>query len=222
VTKGTDRFLPSRVNLFVPNMEYAADVDEQGYAQAELGAPNAAVATQIANLATLGTTGSASYDSSLQTLAVMGLYGRQIQFVGSGATTAAVTITGYDYLGQKITELLTGNGTTPVLSVKAYARVVAASWTGGAAVNYSLGTANGLGLPYRALALERELVDGVIPAAGALVAGLATATPQTNATADPRGIYTPNAAVVPNGSRRFRPIFMVDTTALYGAAHFAA
>lgn len=222
MTKGTDRFLPTRVNLYVPNMEYSSDVDADGNHSADLGAPNAAVATQFANLATLGTTGSAVYDSTLQTQAIMGLYGRQVQLVGSGATTVAFTITGYDYLGQKITETLTGNGTTPVLSVKAYTRVVAASWTGGAAVNYSLGTAIGLGVPYRSLALSRELVDGVIPTAGALTAGLATTTTQTATTADPRGIYTPQASFVPNGSRRFAPVFFVDTKSLYGNAHFAA
>lgn len=140
-----------------------------------------------------------TFDASfLNTEAQMGRYGRNLVVVASGAATSTVTVYGRDYLGQKMAETLTLNGTTTVTGLKAFRYVdrVVAGVT--AATTIDLGVGTRLGLPYVTMKVLSEFVDNVSGTVGTLTAPVFT-DPQTLTTGDPRGTYIPNTA--PNGSR---------------------
>ena len=101
--------------MYVPAMAYSADVNFNGETRVNFGAPAAASTTAI--LATGTMTGITSTDLSSVT-AIADQYGRNIQVAASGANATAVTVNGWDYLGQPISETLTLNGATPVLGTR--------------------------------------------------------------------------------------------------------
>lgn len=223
MTAGTDRFGPTRINMFVPLMEYAADVDEQGYNRISLGIPAALNATFYQSAQSIASASNANIaDTGQFTDANMSKFGRNVTAVASGAATSTVTFTGFDYLGQKITEILTLNGTTPVLGLKAFKRVTNIAWGATGATTINTGIGNSLGLPYRSLRLDSDLVSGAVPTAGTLTAGIALSTVQSGTTGDPRGTYIANASFLPNAARDYVLVLQVDPTALHGAAHFSA
>jgi hypothetical protein len=132
-------------------------------------------------------TGITSIDLS-GVAAIPDAWGRCIQIAASGANATVVTILGWDYLGQPIAEALTLNGATPVIGNKAFKSFASAIITA-AATTLSIGTSVKLGLPYKAIRCVYEIGNGVVAAAGTLV-GPSLVDPQTNATNDPRGVYT--------------------------------
>lgn len=212
---------PQRINQRVPSMAYDANIQQGGHVYVEFGAPAAATAAAIVtaqDMTSAGTltTFAASYQPTTE--AMMGRYGRRLSVVGSGATTGTVTIKGRDYLGQSMVETLTLNGTTTVNGVKAFRYVDSITWTATAAVNLTVGTGTGLGVPYRiqTTAITNELMNGSTVAAGALTIG-STAV-QTGTTADPRGLYVPSTA--PNGTNTYTLYYFADQTNLHGNAHF--
>ena len=77
---------------------------------------------------------------------------------------------------------------TPVVGVKAFKSFNYVTFTS-AAMTLSIGTGVKLGLPYKALRVAYEIGNGVVAAAGTLVAP-SLVDPQTNVTTDPRGTYT--------------------------------
>lgn len=221
-------YYPQRINLRVPNMAYAAGAESDDIMTAEFGAPIAfdtiATAGTFLTLQSIATAGSTTVFNAAYTAseAQMGRWGRCIQVVASAAATSSVTITGRDYLNQRMTETLTLNGATAVLGQKAFRYVDAISWNATAGVTINVGISNGFGLPYKFKALVSEVKNGAPSAnAGAITNALATGTPSTATTADVRGRYTP-ATVVPNGTNTFEVRFIVDTSNLHGNAQFAA
>lgn len=212
---------PQRINQRVPSMAYDANIQQGGHVYVEFGAPAAATVAAIVtaqDMTSAGTltTFAASYQPTTE--AMMGRYGRRLSVVGSAATTGTVTIKGRDYLGQSMVETLTLNGTTTVNGVKAFRYVDSITWTATAAVNLTVGTGTGLGVPYRiqTTAITNELMNGSTVAAGTLTIG-STAV-QTATTADPRGLYVPSTA--PNGSNTYTLYYFADQTNLHGNAHF--
>jgi hypothetical protein len=166
-------------------MAYSADVNYNGETRVNFGAPLAAVTTSILNAGSM--TGITSIDLS-GVAAIPDAWGRCIQIAASGANATVVTIFGWDYLGQPIAEALTLNGATPVIGNKAFKSFASAGITA-AATTLSIGTSVKLGLPYKAIRCVYEIGNGVVAAAGTLV-GPSLVDPQTNATNDPRGVYT--------------------------------
>jgi hypothetical protein len=166
-------------------MAYSADVNYNGETRVNFGAPLAAVTTSILNAGSM--TGITSIDLS-GVAAIPDAWGRCIQIAASGANATVVTILGWDYLGQPIAEALTLNGATPVIGNKAFKSFASAIITA-AATTLSIGTSVKLGLPYKAIRCVYEIGNGVVAAAGTLV-GPSLVDPQTNATNDPRGVYT--------------------------------
>mgnify|MGYP007071567167 CR=1 FL=1 len=216
------QFYPQRVNQRVPNMAYTADITNGDVVVAYLGAPVAAANTTILSaqsVAAAGTVAPAATYTAAETQ--MARYGRGLRLVASGAYSGVVTITGRDYLGQRMVETITANGTTPVLGVKAFRYVDTIAWTTTAAVTIDVGITALLGLPYKYEQLIAETKNNAVAAnAGTFVVGLANATAATATNADVRGTYLP-ATVVPDGTNTFEIRYIADTSNLHGNRQFA-
>jgi hypothetical protein len=118
-------------------------------------------------------------------------WGREIDFVLSGAGTNQVDVYGRDYLGQPVHKTLAGNGATRVplgVAIKWLDRIVVAA---GGGLTFSVGYTNRLGLEYRTIAVITEFADLTKAGAAGTLAGPDITDPATAATTDPRGLYTP-------------------------------
>ena len=125
---------------------------------------------------------------------------------GSGSpTTKNVIVSGYDYYGQPMTELIASSGTqsTTVNGKKAFWQISGATISGNAAVTIAVGTSDVLGIPIRvidAAYIDRAGYNNTLAEdAGTFVAAVLT-NPATNATGDVRGTYVPSGA--PDGTKR--------------------
>lgn len=195
-------FFPVRVNDYVAAMQYSADVNHNGATRVSFGVPLAPNATLVAS----GVSIAAALTTDLTAIPQFPeTYGRNITLVASGASTASVSVNGWDYLGQPVTETLVLAGSTPVVGNKAFKTlrsVVNNSNTAGTTIN--VGSGAKFGLPYKAISVRYEISAGVLIAVGTLQAA-SLVDPQTAATSDPRGMYTPTTT--PNG--------VADITALF-------
>lgn len=125
----------------------------------------------------------------------------------AGDTTQTVTATGTDEYGQAMTETRTLNGTTPVVFLKAFARVTSIRVSATMAGNLSVGCGVLLGLPVfvpSVAHITTQLLDGAVATAGTFVAGIRTNGGSTATTGDVRGTMSPNSA--PDGARVFQLI----------------
>lgn len=222
-TLGT--FFPDRVNQWFAGAKYSSDVDNGGAGKINLGpALVAADPNGILNAKAIVTAQDWSPTSFETTYSdeVMGRFGRNVNVDGSAASTAVITIYGYDYLGQPMRENITMNGTTSVEGKKAFARVTRITTTTDADSNLDVGWGDVLGLPYKLVDVYTELVDGLEPAsAGTFVAGINTV--QTATSADPRGTYTPHSSNVADGTRLHSVFGLFDNSSgvgLYGLAQY--
>lgn len=215
-------FLISRYNAYVPACGYAADIIHGAPLDVDFGTPAAASAAAILSLQSIAVAGT---QSTLLSTTADAKFGKNITVVASGAATSAVTINGWDYLGQPMSETFTLNGATPVVGVKCFKflRNVVFAATGGTTINVGYGSK--LGLPYVTHRVLGETADGVTAAAGTLVSGIRT-DPQTATTVDPRGSYTPTTTA--DGIKRLRAVVLVDNFVnaagnggLYGIRHFS-
>ncbi len=125
--------------------------------------------------------------------------------IGAGTITDRnVTVTGYDYYGQKMSEVI-ATGTTQSTTVngkKAFFQIISASVSGAVGATISLGTADIFGSPVRFTNrgyLARVGWDNTLAenAATATVADTATATTTTG---DVRGTVAPSSAA--DGAKR--------------------
>ena len=95
-----------------------------------------------------------------------------------------VTIHGYDYLGQRMSEtfstITTSNGVKAFKMIEKIVKVGTDSVT--------IATSKVLGVPYAILEIEKEIKNGVKGVVGTVV--VSTMIDQTAITADPRGTYT--------------------------------
>lgn len=214
-------FFPFRTNDHVPNMQYACDVRYDGTGEIDIPAPDAADADVIIDGQSIATAGSTTTFNTLyvDTDAQMGKFGRNLTVVADGTATSTVTVTGKDYLGQVVVEEFTLNGTTPVVGKKAFRTVTSVAYDATASRSIDVGTGALLGLPYKTFKMDNELVDGAVPTAGSVTAGV-TVT-QTATSGDPRGTYAPHASAAPNGSRAYKLQIYCDRENLHGNAHFA-
>ncbi|MCA2510493.1 MAG: hypothetical protein IM561_08935 [Microcystis sp. M60BS1] len=233
----TPKYNPRRVNNHVPGMAYHAGILHAGPNEVVFGPVANASANNILNAQSIATAGSTSTflqdNTDPVTAASQALYpygpgfGRCLQIVLSGAGTPTVTIRGRDYLGQPMTEILTGNGTTAVIGNKAFKWIDSITWTAVAGVTMNVGTSNRLGLPFRASNVVAEMSDGARVATLGTFVSPSYVDPQTGTTTDPCGVYTPNTT--PDGVRILSAIFIFDNKlnangngGLYGVAHFFA
>jgi hypothetical protein len=190
-------------------MQYASDVNYSVGTRISFGPVAVAATNNIVNAVSV----AAAVTLDLTNLPDMiAPYGRCVTVTGSANIIAgsAITLRGWDYLGQPMTEVFTSVlGVTPIQGVKAFKSfnsVTFAANAGTAPVTFSIGQSNRLGLPYRAL-YAREETNSSLPVAtqGTLVAGPFGLQNNSVGTLDPRGTYTPNT--VPNGVAVIAAVF---------------
>jgi hypothetical protein len=216
-------FAPARINQYCPAMRYSADVNYNAGTRVSFGAPSAASTNAIANAISIATAGTGDLSGAM---VIVEPYGRNVTYVASGASTASVTLNGYDYLGQPVSETVTLNGVTPVVGKKAFKYFRNVTYTATAGTTMNIGTGAILGLPYKSIRCQYETANQALVTAGTLAAPVLT-DPQTATTGDPRGTYIPTTAF--DGSTQITAVFDMqnDVNAsnrggLYGIAHFTA
>lgn len=218
-------YYPAGVNEYVPNMQYAADVDINGHIPFDLS-PLVALSTADADgilaaqsiaAAVDTTTFAATFAKQNTDEALMGRFGRNVTVVASGAATSNVTVYGYDYLGQPMAESFTLAGTVSQVGKKAFKRISRITAGVTAATTIDVGWGNVLGLPYAYIGEGVSYTDDVLNSSqGTFVARVAS---QSLTSGDPRGTWTPAAGDVPNGTRKHKIKYQTLKGNLYGARH---
>ena len=158
-------YFPRTISQYVPNMQFAADVVE-GKHFVSLGAPSTADPDGILDGFAVGTTadtatssdfavtfdGSATHIGENTAGVVNGTYGRCLSMVASAGADHVLTVSGRDYLGQKMSEVFTLTAAVTIFGKKAFkyfdSMAVAAGGQAGDTVD--VGWYDRLGLPYKA------------------------------------------------------------------------
>ncbi len=184
-------FRNRRYNTYVPACGYAADVIHGAAYEVDFLTPIAATAAGVlASQAVVSGTAITTFASDTADAP----FGRNVTL-----TTVAGTVTGRDYLGQGMTEVIAAGG----VGNKAFKWID--GFTPSASATGTIGFGSKLGLPYRMSMAVSESGNGAQAALGTFVAGVLT-DPQTNATGDAKGTYTPTTAL--NGANRILARFL--------------
>lgn len=159
-------------NADMPNGIYALELD------------NLATSQTVAEVAALAASAkTTSFDNLLD---IDAPFGAALSVAASGAYSGKVTINGYDYLGQMVTEEITANGTTAVAGAKAFKHISSITCASGAAVTVTVSRLLKIGLPYKTTKILAEVRDGANSTTTQLVAPILTAGTATSS--DPRGL----------------------------------
>jgi hypothetical protein len=126
---------------------------------------------------------------------------------GTISTSRTLTVSGYDYYGQPMTEnIATGTTSSAVANVsgkKAFYQISSIAITGSLPVAITVGTTDILGLPVRLIdagyVVKVGWANALAQDAGTLTVADMT-NPATSSTGDVRGTYVPSSAT--NGARR--------------------
>jgi hypothetical protein len=186
---------PRRINMYVPAMQYASDVNMYSKTRISFGAPSAAVSNNILNAQSVATAVTVDLSANVNAQNIFEPFGRTIQLVAGAANATVATVRGADYLGQPITCNVTLNGATAVETKKAFKYVdsVTLPLVAGGVVSVGWGTA--LGLPYKALRAEVEIANGLAVGTLGTFTAPQLSDPATATTSDPRGLYKPTTAL---------------------------
>lgn len=197
-------YWPRRINMYVPACRYHAEVVHRAPHRVDFGTPVVGDADAILNDTSAAAAGSTS---TLLLYELDAPYGRCLTCTGSaGADTLVVTVRGWDYLGQPMTEVIVAGDDTPTAGVKAFKWLFDVAWTMDATETFDLGFGDKLGLPYAAIKCLSEELDGaIVSTLGTLVTPSRT-DPATATTTDPRGTYDPQSTL--NGSARLTATFL--------------
>lgn len=198
-------FIQSGINYYVPKMQAAPGVGDDGLHSVSLGMPLAALATGILAAGSAITNAAKTFNALSNPtnlpFNVDAPYGRTISVTGATAgDNAVLTVRGVDYLGQPTAENVTLNGTTAVQGNKAFKRVdsvAVAAGNANASSSISFGYGAKLGLPFKTAVVLAEFNGDASATVGTLTAPVVT-DPATLTTGDPRGTYTPSTTL--NGS----------------------
>lgn len=192
-------FYQTGINYYVPKMQAAPGVGDDGLHSVSLGMPanasvNAIVPTANGSITNAVKVFNAALLPAIFPYVIDAPFGRAVQATGGTAgDNAVLTIRGIDYLGQPTAENVTLNGTTAVNGNKAFKRVDSVSVAAGnanASSSIQIGTTNRLGLPFKTNIVLAEFNNDSLAAAGTLVQPNTT-DPSTLVSGDPRGTYTP-------------------------------
>lgn len=224
-------FYQKGVNMYVPALQYASDMELGEPTMFFLGTPAAASANAImaaiAANAAAGTLNALAADYTVDST-----FGRNIVLTPSAVPGNAnvIDIIGYDYLRQPMVERFTGSAaaSTALVGKKAFYGVTASKIVTAAtnAITFNLGTGSILGLPYKGwLAWVKE---NLVPLAVTTQFTVPDLTdPGTAVTGDPRGTYTAVAAL--DGVKRIEAGMFGDNYVnaagnggLHGLRHFYA
>lgn len=235
-------YLPRGIPMRVPNAEYAvsSDLDNRVHtvdfpAPLALSANGLLAAGVMVNGSAVSFTTLGAGAGTATVIGYFGLvpfdsltvarkgYGRNITVVASAANARVLTVTGYDYLGSKMVETITVNGTTTVQGLKAFFWVESLSFSSDTdTTTVNVGWGNKLGLPFAGESMITEIKDGAVAAnAGTFTAALANATAATATNADVRGTYLP-VTVIPNGTVNFKVMYTKRASNLHGNAQFTS
>ena len=226
-------YYPRRVNLRVPNMQYAAEINLGAPYVCNFGAPLALSTTYFASAATMVNGSAVTLQVSDGTIlnnglvpgtsaSVPTLWGRGLTLVASSTNTRAVTITGYDYLGQKLVRTSTMTSGTPIAIAAAFMWVESIVFASASdTTTVDVGYNNVFGLPFKGMQMTNEVKNEAAAAnAGTFTAGLVSTTTPTATTADVRGTYLPST-VLPDGTNRFQITYFPDYSQLHGSAQYS-
>ncbi len=229
----TAKYLPRRINAYVPNNQYDVKMVHEGPFEVVFGPMAVAAAADILSAQSIASAGSTTTLLKTNTdptpvssdFPYGPGYGRCLQYVASGAATSTVTVRGADYLGQPMTETITLNGNTPVIGTKAFKYIDSVAWSGTGGTTINVGTTDKLGLPYRMQNVIAEMLDGVRVATLGTLVQPSYVDPQTATTTDPRGTYDPQSTL--NGTAILSATFLPNSRpnangngGLHGIAHF--
>lgn len=166
--------------------------------------PQTAVANNIAASQTAAAAGALTLTAGTSVRSVINVNGQTVLqldcprglVVNTSTTARAVTVTGYDYYGQLMSEVITVSvAATPVNGKKAFYQILSAS-IAGSATAVTIGTTDVLGLPVRVFNVSYvasvKSNNTLAQDAGTFVAA-DTAT-ATTTTGDVRGTYAPATA----------------------------
>jgi hypothetical protein len=170
--------------------------------------PQALVANNIAASQTPAAAGAVTLTAGTSVKSVVTNNGTVLQLdvpravsvtTGAGSPTARnFTVSGYDYYGQAMSEVIASSGTasTAVNGKKAFYQISGITVSGGTVVAITIGTTDILGIPVRvtdAAYIARAGYNNTLAADAGTFAAAATAT-ATTTTGDVRGTYVPSAA----------------------------
>lgn len=120
----------------------------------------------------------------------------------TGGTARAYTISGYDYYGQPMTEVITSVAAATTNGKKAFYQISGVTGAGGSVTAITIGTTKLLGLPVRVIDVGYVASVGwngtLARDAGTFAAAVTTAA--TSSTGDVRGTYSPSGS--PDGAIR--------------------
>lgn len=163
---GQPNYFPPRITRYHNDMRYDANVGLDGITRFYLGALTPADADALTNDLQMvnGSAVVVTYGATSGIVGGVGApYGRNITFIASSTNTRVATITGVDYLGQKVVETVTLTSGTSVGSKKAYYKVNSISFASAAdTTTVDIGYGERFGLPYASLKALGEIVDGVM------------------------------------------------------------
>jgi hypothetical protein len=170
--------------------------------------PQALVANNIAASQTPAAAGAITLTAGTSVKSVVTNNGTVLQLdvpravsvtTGAGSpTTRNFTVSGYDYYGQAMSEVIASSGTasTAVNGKKAFYQISGITVSGGTVVAITIGTTDILGIPVRvtdAGYIARVGYNNTLAADAGTFVAAATAT-ATTTTGDVRGTYVPSAA----------------------------
>jgi hypothetical protein len=170
--------------------------------------PQALVANNIAASQTPAAAGAVTLTAGTSVKSVVTNNGTVLQLdvpravsvtTGAGSPTARnFTVSGYDYYGQAMSEVIASSGTasTAVNGKKAFYQISGITVSGGTVVAITIGTTDILGIPVRvtdAAYIARAGYNNTLAEDAGTFAAAATAT-ATTTTGDVRGTYVPSAA----------------------------
>jgi len=232
-------YFPRGISQYVATAEYAvsSDIDNRIHtvefgALLALNTANILITTlMVASAAvtitafstTVGTATAIGFNGVVPfvTLGTPGGWGRALTMVASTANSRTVNVTGSDYLGQKMLETFTLNGTAAVAGKKAFAYIDSIIFTTGADTStVNVGYGNVFGVPFAMDAMIGEVKNGATSANAATIAAAPlNATVQTATTPDARGTYLP-VTTIPDGTNTFKIMYMKRMSNLHGNAQF--
>lgn len=228
-------YFQTGINYYVPKMQAAPGVGDDGLYTVSFGMPIAAAVNSIVTTANGAITNVAkTFNSALLPAVFPALidatFGRCIQITGGTAGDNAVcTVRGVDYLGQPTAENITLNGTTSVAGNKTFKRVdsiAVAAGNANASSSIQVGVTAKLGLPFKTNLVLAEFSGDVLGSLGTLVQP-SLVDPATATTVDTRGVYTPSTTlngtnVISINGKASASRNANDNGGLHGLRHFFA
>ena len=131
----------------------------------------------------------------------------------AAGTVVSVTIAGFDYYGQPMTQVVTSILGATATSLKAFYQISSVAVSAGTTTAVTVGTSDVLGCPIRVAdggyVIDPGWAGSIASDAGTFVAA-DTTNQATSATGDVRGTYKPSSAT--NGSRRL--VFAIAVPAI--------